>query len=200
MSNKIIRTITLVLLLSLSSFAGYLVAKKDNYSNTGNIVVSKTNSGFVENSLTQIQEKPIYGVFGAKKGEYGKMLYKVLDANHTEVLFRIENVPLVIKGLADNSQTQSTPAEMKLQLAKVCCGSLDYEYIETNSRVNFQVQNGAKFSDYSTILEVGLDGSTIDRLILNGEPANIFAIKKDGQKDWPRKVGERPAPYLWVDL
>ena len=200
LTTRLVRFITILILLGLALLAGYLIAKKDNFSTTNNNLVSKAANGFVENSLTQIKELPIYGVFGAKKGQYGQLLYKVVSPKHTEILLQIENVPLQIKSLSDTNKIQSTPDSLKLYIAKICCGSLDYEYQDTNALVNFEVKNGAKFSTFSTVLDLDLNSASLDRLVLNGDPANLFSIQKDGQKDWPRKVTEKSAPYLWVDL
>lgn len=183
---------------SLMFFLGYRLAIVDNFNAKANNYTGIAPNGFVENSLTPITIRPIFGVLEGERKTYGQIWIKESD-NLTEIRLKINEIPLK---MTKNStkQTQETPVDFNLQIAKKCCGGLDYDYGQSLGNIKIQVENGKGNIDFSTNFDFKLSGNNFDKIILNNDLPNFYQVIKEDVRDWPKNATEKPAPYFWINL
>ena len=200
--QKIWNFFGLALLSSLMFFLGYRLAVVDNYNLLQNNVTTKATNGFIQNSLTGISTRPIFGILEGQKKTYGTLWLKEIDDGEkikTEIRLQIDNIPLKMTK-PSTQEIRDTPQNFDLLIPKKCCGGLDFDYGPKLGDVRVQIQGGSGSVDFSYVFEAKLIRSEYDKVVLNSELANFFQVIKEDTRDWPKMATEKPAPYFWANL
>ena len=196
--KKFVNFFGILVICSLMFFLGYRLASVDNFNNKPNNYTAIATNGFVENSLTPITIRPIFGVLEGERKTYGQIWIREVN-NVTEIRLKINEIPLK---MTKNStkETRETPNTFDLQIAKKCCGGLDYDYGKNLGRVKMEIENGKGNIDFSTNFDFKLSVGGFDKIILNNELPNFYQVIKEDLRDWPKNATEKPAPYFWINL
>jgi hypothetical protein len=198
--NQNIKSITrifgLILVIIIAFTIGFMFARRENYNQSTNSILTKADNGFIENSLTKIQSRIIYGVVEGEKKQYGQLFFKIVDEKDTELLIQIENFP---QNITRADKTNFSIDSLDLKLASICCNGLDYNLQNTGLKLKLETRGGKKTVKFSSILDMNILNG-FDRVVLTNEIENPFKVTKDGERDWPRNTTEKPAPYLWVNI
>lgn len=192
------RLIVFALIFGMAFYLGFAFATREIISSkpaTANITAT---NGFIENTLTKIQSRPIFGINNSQRQSYGELLFKV-NGSQTEFLIKLNSIPINSVRPSDKKE-QVTPNSLNLQVARICCGGLDYNYENTGFIVNLETRDNQKSGNFSGIFKFDLEKDNVDRLLLVAEPTSLFRVIKEDTKDWPSAVTEKPAPYFWVNL
>jgi|GEM_PF-6301620 len=192
------RLLTIVLIFGVAFYLGFSFANREIISSQKPDFVVTADNGFTQTSLTKIQARPIYGINNGERKIFGEMLFRTTNSD-TEILLKLNLVP--IKNIRPSDKTeQLTPTSLNLQIAKTCCGGLDYDIQNTGFNINFETKDNQMNASFSGVLNLDLEKSGIDRLLLTAEQPSLFRVIKEDTKDWPTAVTERPAPYFWINL
>jgi hypothetical protein len=187
----------LIICIILAFTVGYFFALRENSNIRGNTLTIKTNNGFMDNSLSAITFKEIYGLLDGNRKVYGSALIKE-DGSKTEILIKIDNIPSFVQ---INGQNQALPSNYNLSLVRLCCNSLNYEMKEIPpSSIALSEKNNQLSGKYSTTFDFSFQAENLDRLLFVNPSPNNYKIVKDEIKDWPSQFIAGPAPYLWVNI
>lgn len=196
--KKVWKFLSLAILASFMFFLGYRLAIVDNFNLRPNSSITKATNGFINNSLTAILTRPIFGILEGDKKTYGTLWIKENDSQ-TEIRLQIDNIPLKMTK-PSTKETQETPKTFALQIPKKCCGGLDFEYGPKLGDVQIQAQSGTGSIDFSYVFDYKLVGREFDKVVLISDLPNFFQIIKEDVRDWPKLATEKPAPYFWANL
>lgn len=188
----------ILLICSVMFFLGYRLSNVDNFNTKVNNYTAIATNGFVENSLTGIIAKPIFGVLEGERKTYGQIWIREVN-NLTEIRLKINEIPLK---MTKNStkENRETPNNFSLQIAKKCCGGLDYDYGKSLGSLRLETENGKGNIDFSTNLDFKLSAGGFDKIVLTNELPNFYQVIKEDLRDWPKNATEKPAPYFWINL
>jgi hypothetical protein len=200
--NKILNSLSKVLLgviLVVIAFGvGWFFSERENFNKQNNKIKITTQNGYIENSLSQINFKEIYGLLDGTNKIYGNSLIREIEGNQTEILFKLDEIPMVVK-VGEN--LQALPTSYNIKLMKTCCNGLDYEEVKSLPITTNLVEKNGKLSlKFSTTVNLNLVTEGVDRIIFSSEKENSFRIIKDDVKDWPSQFQAKPAPYFWINL
>ena len=198
----IFRVFITLIIISVSFSLGFLVANREKVNIGEDKVTIRSANGYAINTLSDIEQKNIYGAFGNVNEQiYGEVFFKVIKGNKTELLLNLRNIPRNIFSKKNENESLETPREYKLKLAKLCCGKQNYQYIDTDVVVSVDTINDSRsIQSFSTVLDYNLLDGTFDRIIFESDKKNFYYIDKDLNKSWPLETLKEPAKFLWVNL
>lgn len=201
--GKIWQNISAVLILVLTFYLGYAFAFREKFNLQKDQYQTIASNGFIENSLSKIDTRLIYGILDGQKKSYGELLFKV-NGNVTEIRIRLKDLPLQITSKAQNRPIKSLPKNLDLKLAYHTLDGLDFNYQKTGAVITLSTDGKTNSADYSTILELNLlqEASKVKenlaRIVLeNLEDPNIYQIEDE---DLPLNVRTKQSPYFWVEI
>ena len=197
--NLLLQILVTVILIVISFWVGFFVAYRDYYNSRAMSLNIRTNNGYVDNSISEIQFADIYGLLDGTAKKYGLALIKQ-QAQKTEILLKFDNIPAVVK-IGETNKSLET--EFRMEVVKTCCNGLEYQPVSKSPdlmKVTLVNQNAILSAKYSTILDYNLDQSEVDRMLFYGQGDNSYKIVKDDVKDWPLSSLNNPAPFFWVNV
>jgi hypothetical protein len=202
MKNKldsIWKIFSLVVLMIVSFFMGNFYSLREVENRNAIQITSQTSNNYIENSLSDITFKEIYGLIDGERKLFGSLLIKVVKGK-TELFLKLDDIPSSVK--LPNNQQKSVPTSYKLKLVKVCCNGLNYEEKNSDAEytLNLGEKNGKLSGKFNTTLPYDYQAVGIDRIIFSSDVENSFKIVKDDVKDWPSDFLKKPAPYFWSNL
>lgn len=202
-SKKFWQVLGLILAFCFTFYLGYLFALRENYNSQKNEFQTVAYNGFIENSLSKIETRPIYGILDGEKKSYGELLFKA-NNNVTEIRIRLKDLPLQIISKTQKRPVKSLPKDLTLQLAYNTLDGLDFHYKPVGAKITLVTDGKVNSADYSTVLqlnlieEAGKAKENLARMILdNTEDPNIYQIEDE---DLPRNVRAKQSPYFWVEI
>jgi hypothetical protein len=203
--QDITRFLGIFVAVSVIFFLGYLAGNRDKYDKIDEKIQIKAPNSSIQNSLSALKTKDIYG-FGENNSivKYGLLYFKVLPDKSTEVYFTINNAPLILKQ-ANLKTEKIVPINLKLSLARTSTDGLKYDFTEIGKITFEEPKNGTQSVVFSTILlgtKSGADTipalNTVSRIVFQptrNEDENIFKLNST---DIPAQERDKPAPYFWV--
>ena len=193
--NLLLQIIITSILVVVGYGVGFYVSQREIFNSKEMNLNTRTNNGYIDNSISQIQFADIYGLLDGTAKKYGLALIKP-QANKVEILLKFDNIPSVVN---INNANKSLDTEYRMNTVKICCNGLDYASINSNEvKISLINQNNILSGKYSTILDTNLD--QVDRLLFYGATDNSYKIVKDDVKDWPSNTLNKPAPFFWINL
>jgi hypothetical protein len=150
----------------------------------------------VQNSLTQIETRNIYGAVETQNIQVlGQLYYKLEDDNRTEILIKLENIPAKIRQ-SSSKKEKPIPTELEIFTAKRSFDGQDYDYTKVGKIIFDEPRGNVRAGRFSTIVLENL--ANIERIMLFPVKPEEDSIFTDTSADLPLKVRQRPAPYFWI--
>jgi|GEM_PF-5049316 len=207
-TRNIWTTISIILLMLVSIFAGYRTGLRDTYNfQEDNLVIQSPNQA-IQNSLSEIQNRKIVGQDSMEIRGYGTLFFKI-ENQKTEILIKLENVP--------DSFTQKSsqylidiPSTLSVQTLARSKDGLSWQRQEVGKIVlnNNSNNNSASGREgkLSLILNRPIINSKgqIERIIFDSpddssqENTNRYTFDRSSDNTVPLEEDGKPAPYFWV--
>ncbi len=200
MNLKTVTSIMFSVLLLVSSFAaGFFYGNRDRLNNQPPIIDITTTNFARRNSLSDIRVLDIWGAVSAQKRTgFGQLYYKTA-ANQTEILVRLQNVPLTVSG---NNQKVTLPNSLSIKTARRTSDGLNYVYETIGQIMLDEPVNGLRKGEFSTILDYSINdlNKPVERIMFYSSDTEINNIFLDDDPNLPVQVRREPAPFFWVIL
>ncbi len=200
MNLKTITSVLLSALLLVLSFGfGYLYGNRERINNQPPIMEVKTANLARRNSLSDIRVLDIWGAVSSQKQTgFGQLYYKT-SIKQTEILVRLQNVPLTVLG---NNQKVSLPNSLSIKTARRTSDGLNYSYETIGQIMLDEPVNGLRKGEFSTILDYSITDldRRVERIMFYSADTMINNIFLDDDPNLPAQVRREPSPFFWVVL
>jgi hypothetical protein len=180
-------------LIGLVFYLGFLYGVRE-FNNTTDPEIEVVNpNSFFTNSLTNLEEREIYGA-AIRDGElairsYGKLYYQVNENNQTEIEIRLEGVPLTLTQ-PSNKGSIDIPSELSVEYAIRTIDEI--EKIDT-----YQYRNVSTFTEVPAILKFSeLNNENSGRSAEFSFTLNRPIISQEGEGDIERIVLRSTNPEI----
>ncbi len=180
-------------------YLGFLYGYREYYNSQPDEVSVVASNQSRHNSLSDIQVKDIWGAVSDKKSSgFGQFYFKTAEEK-TEILVRLQNVPLKISG---QNNSLEMPASLTIETAALTSDGLAYEYEQIGTIHLDEPQNGKRSGEFSTILNYSIFGpaKNIDRIVFRSENGAVENLFLDEDPNLPAGARREPAPFFWVVL
>ncbi len=198
MNFKIITTILLGSIVLITTFyIGYLYGNRQRVSREPTQVDIIASNFARRNSFSDIKVLDIWGAVATQKRTgFGQLYYKV-SSNQTEILIRMQNLPVTVVG--NNSQI-NLPKSLLIKTAIRTPDGLSYKYELIGEIFLDEPVNGVRGGEFSTILDYSILGvnTTVERIIFQSPDPNIQNLFIDEDPNLPAQARREPAPFFWV--
>jgi len=200
MNLKTVTSIVLsTLLLVAAFFAGFFYGNRERVNSQPPTVEVTAANLARRNSLSDIRVLDIWGAVSTqKKAGFGQLYYKT-SLTQTEILVRLQNVPLTILG---NNQKISLPNSLSIKIARRTNDGLNYSYETIGQIMLDEPVNGLRAGEFSTILDYSINDldKRVERIMFYSADTTINNIFLDDDPNLPVQVRREPAPFFWVVL
>ncbi len=198
MNFKIITTILLGCIVLITTFyVGYLYGNRQRVNNEPAQVDVVASNLARRNSLSDIKVLDIWGaVTTQKRTGFGQLYYKV-SSNQTEILVRMQNLPVVVEG---NNSKINLPNSLLIKTAIRTPDGLNYKYDLIGEIFLDEPTNGVRGGEFSTILDYSILGinTSVERIVFHSPDPNIQNLFLDEDPNLPTQARKEPAPFFWV--
>lgn len=197
--KKIIYIVIIFVLLSGCFYLGSLYGQKqvvNQQENTINIIAGNQHK---RNSLSDIQVIDIWGAVNNKKSNgFGQLYFKV-SQDQTEILVRLQNVPLKIIGV---NNSIDLPNSLSIETASLDVDGLNYDYKQIGIINLDEPVNGLRSGEFSTTLDYSIftPNLMIQRIVLRSSSNTLQNFFLDEDPNLPAQVRREPSPFFWVVL
>lgn len=188
-----------LVVLTGTFYLGYLYGQRQSYNQQDSQIRVVAGNQARRNSLSDIQVIDIWGAVTKTKSTGFGQLYLKVSQNQTELLLRLQNVPLKIVG---SSGSLELPSALSIETAALTSDGLDYNYTQIGRISLDEPINGLRTGEFSTILDYSIFDPklAIQRIVLRAEDQTIQNLFLDEDPNLPAQVRREPAPLFWAVL